>query len=60
MNQLTAPLCPNCAKPMRFVRLIPGVGTIPELYSYYSEACCEAETLVGEPGERREALVSSW
>ncbi len=44
---------------MGFVRLIPGIGTIPELYSYYCEACCEAETLVGEPGERHELLVPS-
>jgi hypothetical protein len=48
------PLCPNCAKPMRFTRLIPALGTIPELYSYYCDGCGEAVTEVGESGERRD------
>ena len=41
------PLCPNCAKPMRFTRLIPAIGAIPEFYSYYCDSCGEAVTEVG-------------
>lgn len=52
------PLCPNCGKPMRFTRLIPAVGSLPELYSYYCDGCSEAVTEVGEPGERRDLLSS--
>lgn len=50
------PLCPNCGKPMRFTRLIPAVGALPELYSYYCDRCGEAVTEAGEPGERRNLL----
>ena len=50
------PLWPNCAKPMRFTQLIPAIGGLPELYSYYCEACGELITEAGEPGERRELL----
>lgn len=49
-----APLCPNCQRPMAFTRLIPGIGALPDLYSYYCEACGEAVTEAGEPGERRD------
>ena len=41
---------------MRFTRLIPGIGTIPELYSYYCDPCSELITEIGEPGERRDLL----
>jgi len=50
------PLCPNCGKPMRFTRLIPAIGTVPELYSYCCDPCGESITEVGEPGERRDLL----
>ena len=50
------PLCPNCAKPMRFTRLIPAIGALPELYSYYCDACSKSITEVGKPGERRDLL----
>ena len=50
------PLCPNCAKPMRFTRLIPAIGAIPEFYSYHCDSCGEAVTEVGAPGERRDLL----
>lgn len=50
------PLCPNCAKPMRFTRLIPALGAMPELYSYYCDPCGESVTESGEPGERRDLL----
>lgn len=42
---------------MRFTRLIPAVGAIPELYSYYCNSCGEAVTEVGEPGGRRDLLA---
>lgn len=41
---------------MRFTRLIPAIGSLPDLYSYYCDACGEAVTEVGEPGERRDLL----
>jgi hypothetical protein len=50
------PLCPNCGKPMRFTRLIPAIGALPELYSYYCDPCAESITEIGEPGERRDLL----
>ena len=33
---------------MRFTRLVPGIGAIPEPYSYYCDQCGEAVTQVGE------------
>jgi hypothetical protein len=42
---------------MRFTRLIPAIGAIPELYSYYCDSCGEAVTEVGEPGGRRDLLA---
>ena len=51
------PLCPNCAKPMRFTRLIPALGAIPEVYSYYCDNyTVDSVTESGEPGERRDLL----
>ena len=41
---------------MRSTRLIPAIGTIPELYSYYCDPCSESVTEIGEPGERRDLL----
>lgn len=46
----------DIAKPMRFTRLIPAIGAIPELYSYYCDSCGEAVTEVGVPGKRRDPL----
>ena len=34
-----SPLCPNCGKPLRFTRLIPAIGALTELYSYYCDTC---------------------
>ena len=53
------PNCPKCGKPMRFTRLIPAIGALPELYSYYCDSCGESETQVGEPGERRDLVALS-
>jgi hypothetical protein len=44
---------------MRFTRLIPAIGAIPELYSYYCDSCGEALTEVGKPGGRRDLLALS-
>jgi hypothetical protein len=43
---------------MRFTRLIPAIGALPELYSYYCDGCGEAITEAGVPGERRDLLSS--
>ncbi|MGB6464572.1 MAG: hypothetical protein WBF27_00065 [Xanthobacteraceae bacterium] len=50
------PPCPNCGKSMRFTRLIPAIGALPELYSFYCDGCRAAVTEVAEPGERRDLL----
>jgi hypothetical protein len=50
------PLRPHCAQLMRFTPLVPGVGAMPELYSYYCARCGEAVTQVAEPGARRDLL----
>jgi len=36
--------CPNCRKPMRLVRVIPRVASLPELESFECRACGEALT----------------
>jgi hypothetical protein len=41
---------------MRLTRLIPAVGALPELYSYYCDPCCESITEVGELRDRRDLL----
>ena len=41
---------------MRFTRLIPAIGALPELYSYCCDLCRESITEVGQPGERRDQL----
>jgi hypothetical protein len=54
------PTCPHCAKPMRLTHITPGIGALPELYSYYCDSCDEAETEAGEPGERRDVLATAF
>jgi hypothetical protein len=41
---------------MRFTRLIPAIGAVPELYFYCCDNCGETVTQVGEPGEARRDL----
>jgi len=41
---------------MRLTRVIPGIASVPELYSYYCDSCGEAVTEIGEPAERRDLL----
>jgi transposase-like protein len=49
------PFCPQCGKPMRFVRTLPGIGGLPALHTYTCKDCGTTMTLAGEPGERRGA-----
>ncbi len=51
----TAPICPHCGKPMRLARTIPGIGGLPELYTFSCRECGTAVTQAAEPGERRPA-----
>jgi hypothetical protein len=45
---------------MHLTRIIPGTGTLPELYSYYCDSCGEAETEAGEPAERCDLLAAAF
>ncbi len=36
--------CPNCGKSMRFVRAIPGIGALPELWTFECMACTAVMT----------------
>jgi hypothetical protein len=38
------PICPKCGKPMRFARAIPGIGALPELWTFECRDCAEATT----------------
>ncbi len=38
------PICPKCEKPMRFARAIPGLGALPELWTFECRDCFEATT----------------
>jgi hypothetical protein len=38
------PICPKCGKPMRFVRAIPGIGALPELWTFECRDCVEVAT----------------
>ncbi len=49
------PSCPNCGKPMRLVRTIPGIGGLPELYTFSCRECGTAVTQAAQLGERRPA-----
>ena len=40
----TAPTCPKCGKHMRFARAIPGIGGLPELWTFECVPCTEAMT----------------
>jgi hypothetical protein len=37
-------LCPNCGKPMRFVRAVPGIGALPELWVFECKTCAVSMT----------------
>ncbi len=56
----SGPTCPSCGRSMRLTHIIPGIGAMPELNSYYCDRCGEAEMEPGEPGERRDVLASAF
>jgi hypothetical protein len=43
-NERPVPICPKCCRPMKLVRTIPRVGTLPQLEVFYCSECNEAET----------------
>jgi len=45
---------------MRLTRIIPGIATLPELYSYFCDKCGEAEIEAGEPEERHDLLAAAF
>jgi hypothetical protein len=40
------PLCSDCRQPMKFVKAIPYLGPLPELFVSYCSRCKQAETKV--------------
>jgi len=38
------PICPKCGRPMRFARAIPGIGALPELWTFECRGCAEVTT----------------
>lgn len=54
------PTCPCCGRLMRLTHIIPGIGAMPELHSYYCDRCGEAEMEPRDPGERRDVLASAF
>ena len=57
INQQPAPVvhCLNCGRPMRLARIIPGIGALPELWTFECRDCAEAvteekDTLLAEAG----------
>lgn len=43
-RQPDPPPCPECDAPMRLVRIMPKVGGLMELHSFYCEPCGFVET----------------
>jgi hypothetical protein len=42
--ELVPPLCPCCRNPMKLVRTIEHLGSLPELSVFYCAECQQAET----------------
>ena len=42
------PLCPDCREPMKLVRTIAHISSLPELFVFYCSRCKQAETKVQE------------
>jgi hypothetical protein len=47
--------CPSCGKLMRLASIFPGIGALPELWTYECRDCVEAvteakDTLLSEAG----------
>ena len=51
-DPVASTLCPNCGKPLRFVRSLPRLGGLPELHTFECKACgityTEAEDVESE------------
>ncbi len=46
INQNPPPVvhCPSCGRPMRLAGIIPGIGALPELWTFECRDCAEAVT----------------
>ena len=42
----TPPLCPICGEPMKFIKAVPHLGGLPEMFVFYCSRCKQAETKV--------------
>jgi hypothetical protein len=42
----TRPHCPGCREPMKFVKAIPQLGALPELFVFHCTRCNQAETIM--------------
>jgi transposase len=40
------PHCPGCREPMKFVKAIPQLGALPELFVFHCTRCNQAETIM--------------
>jgi hypothetical protein len=54
INQKPQPIvhCPACGRPMRLAGIIPGIGALPELWTFECRGCAEAVT------EAKDTLLS--
>ena len=43
---VTRPHCPGCREPMKFVKAIPQLGALPELFVFHCTRCNQAETIM--------------
>jgi hypothetical protein len=53
-HKYPTPLCPSCGRLMRHNRTIPGLGALPELYTFECRSCGVVLTEAAQPGERRD------
>jgi len=60
-QETTTASCPNCAKALRYPRVVLGMAAspAPALYSYYCEDCGEAITLPAELHKQPLVAVAS-
>ena len=53
----TPPMCPDCREPMKFVKTIPQIGGLPELFVFYCSRCRQAETKIQEKAAKARARL---
>jgi len=41
-------LCPDCREPMKLVKMLPHLGSLPEILVFYCSRCKQAETKAQE------------